>query len=262
MAHLGPDVDSPLYHLPMAHSDVRKRFRQLHEADELFVMPNPWDVGSAKILAGLGFPALATTSSGHAASLGRSDGEVTRNELIEHVRGIASAVDVPLNADSERCFSEDLEGVSDTVRLLADAGASGCSIEDWRPQSSSIDPIAAAIERVEVAVAAANAAGMVLTARAENHIRDVDDLDDTIVRLCAYRDVGAHCLYAPGLTKPEDIHRVVSAVEAPINVLLMPSGPSIAELAELGVRRVSTGGALAATAHASLTEAATQLLDR
>jgi 2-methylisocitrate lyase-like PEP mutase family enzyme len=240
--------------------EVRTRFAQLHRADELFVMPNPWDVGSAMGLARLGFPALATTSSGHAASLGRSDGEVTRDELIEHVRAITSAVGVPLNVDSERLFSENLKGIAETVRLLADVGASGCSIEDWKPQSSSIDPIEVAVERVAAAVAAADDSGLILTARAENHIRDVEDLEDTIARLCAFRDVGAHCLYAPGLIQAADISRVVREVGAPINVLALPSGPTVSQLAELGVRRVSTGGALAMAGYSALTTLTKPLL--
>lgn len=243
----------------MDASAQRAQFRQLHEREQLFVMPNPWDVGSAKQLAGLGFQALATTSSGHAASLGRSDGEVSLDELIEHVAAITSAVDVPINVDSERCFSEELEGIADTVLHLADVGASGCSIEDWAPQSASIDPIDVATERVRAAAAAADSVGMVLTARAENHFHAVDDLDDTIARLCAYRDAGAHCLYAPGLTSKADIRRVVVEVGAPVNALLMPNGPSIPELESLGVRRVSTGGYLARAAYASLDDLGSEL---
>ena len=244
----------------MGTSEIRARFAQLHATDEMFVMPNPWDVGSAKELARLGFPALATTSSGHAASLGRSDGEVTRDELVGHVRAITSAVDVPLNVDSERLFSETLEGIAETVRLLADAGASGCSIEDWEPRTSSIDLVEVAVERVAAAVEAAEAQGMVLTARAENYIRGVDDLDDTIARLCAYSDVGAHCLYAPGLTDVSDIKRVVEEVASPLNVLDLPSGPSISELAEIGVRRVSTGGSLAVASYSALAAISERLL--
>ncbi|MDA2979794.1 MAG: isocitrate lyase/phosphoenolpyruvate mutase family protein [Actinomycetota bacterium] len=246
----------------MGISEIRARFAQLHATEELFVMPNPWDVGSAKELVRLGFPALATTSSGHAASLGRSDGEVTRDELIKHVRAITSAVDVPLNVDSERLFSEDLKGVAQTVRLLGDAGASGCSIEDWKPSTSSIGSVDVAVERVAAAVTAADALGMVLTARAENHIRGVDDLEDTVARLRAYRDVGAHCLYAPGLTDLSDIKRVVDEVAVPVNVLALPSGPSISQLAEIGVRRVSTGGALAVAAYSALRAASERLLDK
>jgi 2-methylisocitrate lyase-like PEP mutase family enzyme len=239
--------------------ELRATFRRLHETDELFVMPNPWDVGSARQLAALGFPALATTSYGHAVSLGLEDGEVSREELLAHVAGMTSAIDVPLNVDSERCFAEDLEGVAETVRLLADAGAAGCSIEDWNPEGGSIDPLNVAAERVSAASTAADAAGIVLTARAENHFHGVEDLDDTIARLCSYRDAGAHCLYAPGLTSAADIRRVVVEVGAPVNVLTMPAGPPIPELADLGVRRVSTGGALARAAYGSLSDTAAAL---
>jgi len=232
--------------------EMRATFRHLHEAEELFVMPNPWDIGSAKALEHLGVVALATTSSGHASSLGRADGDVTRQELVEHVTKLAEAIDVPLNVDSERCFADDAEGIRETVRLLAEAGASGCSIEDWEPDAATIDPLDVAVERVAAAVDAANEFGLVLTARAENHLRGFSDLDDTITRLSAFRDVGAGCLYAPGLTSSADIERVVREVGAPINILLMQNGPSIAQLADLGVRRVSTGGALAEAAYATL----------
>lgn len=244
----------------MDAEEMRATFRHLHDADELFVMPNPWDIGSAMALEHLGFGALATTSSGHAASLGRNDGEVTQQELVEHVRALTDAVDVPLNVDSERCFGGDAEGIRETIRLLAEAGASGCSIEDWEPETATIDPLDVAVDRVAAAADAANEFGLVLTARAENHFRGVGDLDDTITRLSAFRDVGAGCLFAPALTSPVDIERVVREVGAPINILLMQEGPSIAELADLGVRRVSTGGALAKATYATL-EARISVLD-
>lgn len=222
-------------------------------------MPNPWDVGSAMELQRLGFAAMATTSSGHAESLGRHDGEVTRDELVDHVGALTAAIDVPLNVDAERCFADDESGVFETVHLLADAGASGVSIEDWNPDSDSIDPLDVALERVAAAVEAADVHDMVLTARAENHIHEVDDLEDTIQRLVAFRIAGAHCLYAPGLTSIADISRVVAEVAAPVNVLMLPGGPSLAELEAIGVRRVSTGGALARTAYASIEGATADL---
>ncbi len=245
----------------MTVAEHRSHFHQLHLNDELFVMPNPWDIGSARLLASMGFPALATTSSGHAYSLGRTDGQVTRIELVEHVGALTDAVDLPFNVDSERCFSAGLDGIAETIGLLSEAGAAGCSIEDWNPQTGQIDELDLATDRVRVAVEAANVAGIVLTGRAENHIRGVQDLDDTISRLCAFRDVGAHCLYAPGLADPDDIARVVQEVEAPINVLALPGGPSIATLAELGVRRVSIGGSLARAAYSALVDAAAELVD-
>src|SRR5262249_26230707 len=155
--------------------------------DRIFVMPNAWDVGSARLLASLGFEALATTSAGFAASLGRLDQHVTLAELVEHVGALAEAVDVALSVDSERCFSDTTEGVKDTVRRLAEAGAAGCSIEDYDPATDRIDDAGLAAERVAAAVEAARESGMVLTARAENHLHGRDDLDDTIARLAAYR---------------------------------------------------------------------------
>jgi 2-methylisocitrate lyase-like PEP mutase family enzyme len=238
----------------------RDRFRVLH-ADGLFVMPNPWDAGSARLLASLGFPALATTSSGHAASLGRADYRVRRDEMLQLVDAVAGSVAVPVNVDSERCFADDPTGVAETVDLIARAGAAGCSIEDFDPASGAIDPLETAVARVAAAAEAAARHGLVLTARAENHLHGVDDLDDTINRLCAYRDAGAEVVYAPGLVKPVDIGRVVEAVRVPVNVLALRDGPPVAELAALGVRRVSTGGAIARVAYGAALAAATQLRD-
>jgi 2-methylisocitrate lyase-like PEP mutase family enzyme len=238
---------------------LRERFRHLHDGG-LFVMPNPWDIGSARLLASLGFPALATTSSGHAASLGRVDQHVTRDELLAHAASLASQVEVPLNVDAERCFAEDPAGVADTVRLIARTGAAGCSIEDYDPAARGIEPIGVAAERVAAAAGAARAHGLVLTARAENHLYGVDDLGDSIARLRAYRDAGADVVYAPGLVALDDIARLVREVEAPVNVLARPDGPSIADLASAGVRRVSTGGALARAAYGALVSAARELL--
>jgi 2-methylisocitrate lyase-like PEP mutase family enzyme len=241
-------------------TERRDRFRALH-ADGLFVMPNPWDAGSARLLASLGFPALATTSSGHAASLGRADYAVSRDEMLQLVAAVAGSVSVPINVDSERCFADDPTGVAETVELIARAGAAGCSIEDFDPVSGAIDPLGIAVDRVEAAAGAAARHGLVLTARAENHLHGVDDLDDTIERLCAYRDAGAEVVYAPGLVSPDDIGRLVQAVRVPVNVLALRDGPPVAELADLGVRRVSTGGALARVAYGATLAAATRLRD-
>lgn len=243
---------------PIAWRDRRERFRALH-TDGLFVMPNPWDIGSARLLASLGFQALATTSSGHAAALGRPDQSVTRDELLAHVEALACAVDVPLNVDAERCFADDPHGVAETVESIAEAGAAGCSIEDYDPRRSSIDPLESAVERVAAAAEAARKHGVVLTARAENHLYGMGDLDDTIIRLNAYHDAGAEVVYAPGLVDPEEIRRLVGEVRAPVNVLALRQGPSISELAALGVRRVSTGGGLARAAYGVLVAAAREL---
>ena len=237
----------------------RDRFRQLHERG-LFVMPNPWDIGSARILSSMGFPALATTSLGHAASLGKVDQSVTRDELLAHVAALSAAVDLPLNVDAERCFADDPAGVAETVSLLAEAGAAGCSIEDYDPARGLIDDVGVAAERVAAAAEAAHRHGMLLTARAENALYGVDDIDDTVARLRAYRDAGADVLYAPRLTDAEHVRRIVQATDAPVNVLAMRHGPSVPQLAELGVRRVSTGGPLARAAYGALRRAAEELL--
>jgi 2-methylisocitrate lyase-like PEP mutase family enzyme len=235
-------------------------FRELHERERLFVMPNPWDVGSARLLASLGFEALATTSAGFAWSIGKVDTTVTRDELVAHVRALAAATPLPLNVDSERCFPDDPGGVAETTRLLGDAGAAGFSIEDYDPARDAIDDVEVAAERVRVA---ADAKGdLVLTARAENHLHGVDELDDTIARLRAYRDAGADVVYAPGLADLEQIAAVVEAVGVPVNVLALPHGPSVAELASVGVRRVSTGGALARYAYGALLAAAQELQEQ
>jgi 2-methylisocitrate lyase-like PEP mutase family enzyme len=244
----------------MTASDRRARFRELHAGDRLFVMPNPWDAGSARLLAACGAEALATTSAGFAWSIGKNDQHVTRDELVAHVAALAAATDLPLNVDSERCYPDDPGGVGETVRLLAEAGAAGCSIEDYDPAAGGMDDVALAAERVAAAAEAAHSAGIVLTGRAENHIRGVDDLGDTIARLVAYRDAGADCLYAPGLTDLEQIRTVVEAVAAPVNVLALPAGPTIGELASAGVRRVSTGSLLAGAAYGALVTGARELL--
>jgi 2-methylisocitrate lyase-like PEP mutase family enzyme len=241
-----------------AEIDRRERFRALH-AEGLFVMPNAWDIGSARLLASIGFEAIATTSSGHAASLGRADQEVSRDELLDHVRALVAAVDLPISVDAERCFADDPAGVARTVDLIAAAGAAGFSIEDYNPATRSIDAIDVATERVAAASEAAEKHGMVLTARAENHLYGIDDLPDSIERLLAYRAAGADVLYAPALIDRGQIERLVDAVDAPVNVLAMRAGPSVPELAALGVRRVSTGGGLARAAYGALIAAAREL---
>jgi 2-methylisocitrate lyase-like PEP mutase family enzyme len=241
----------------------RARFAELHAREELFVMPNPWDAGSARLLASLGFEALATTSQGFAWSLGLLDQEVSRDELVAHVRDLSAATDLPLNVDSERCYPDEPGGVAQTVVLLAEAGGAGFSIEDYDPATDRIDDIGLAAERVAIAAEANRSlpAPMVLTGRAENHIRGVQDLDDTIARLIAYRDAGADAVYAPGLRTLEQIQAVVAAVGCPVNVLSIGGTPPIAELAGVGVRRVSTGSALASRAFGALYASAKVLRD-
>jgi 2-methylisocitrate lyase-like PEP mutase family enzyme len=243
-------------------ADRRTAFFALHARPQVFVMPNPWDIGSAKLLAHAGFAALATTSAGFAWSQGRDDYGVTRDALIDHVAAVAAAVDVPLNVDSERCFSDTLDGVAETVRLLHDAGAAGCSIEDWNGDTGQIDPAGLAAERVAAAAEAAHRDDdrLLLTARCENFLHGVADLDDTIARLVAYRDAGADCVYAPGISTTEQIADVVDAVGIPVNVLAWPNGPSVAQIGAAGGRRVSVGGSLASTAYGALMVGARELL--
>ncbi len=240
-------------------TDVRDRFRALHESGT-FVLPNPWDAGSARLLERQGFAALATTSSGLAASLGKLDQQVTRDELVAHVTALTAAVRIPVNVDAERCFADDPAGIAETVDLLAEAGAAGISIEDYDPAPGRIETRQAATDRVAAAAEACDRHGILLTARAENHLYGHDDLADTIARLRAYRSAGAHVVYAPGLHARADIGRLVASVDAPVNVLAMAATPSVADLAELGVRRVSTGGALAWAAYGALRDAAHELL--
>ena len=236
------------------------RFRELH-ASGLFVMPNPWDIGSARLLVHVGFPALATTSSGHAGSLGRLDQHVSRDELVAHAEAMANAVDVPLNIDSEHCFPDQPGGVARTVQLLGETGAAGCSIEDYDPATGSILPFEVAVDRVAEAAAAARASGLVVTARAENRLHGITDLDDTIRRLVAYGEAGAEVVYAPGLVELPEIERVVGEAGRPVNVLALPAAPPVSQLAAAGVRRISTGGALAWAAYGALVKAGRELLE-
>lgn len=245
-------------------ADLRARFLAQHTdppaepTPGILVMPNPWDIGSAKVLATMGFCALATTSAGFAGSLGRNDQAVTRDELIDHVVALTTAVDVPFNVDAEDCFADDVDGVIETVSLLDATDAAGYSIEDFDPRAGVIRPIGAAAERVAAARSASP--DLVLTARAENHLHGLADLDDTIARLVAYRDAGADVLYAPALAAPDDIRRVVEAVESPVNVLALPHVPPVPELALLGVARVSVGSLFAWAAYGALAEAASELM--
>lgn len=235
-------------------------FRALHVPGRPLLMPNPWDAGTAKLLASLGYQALATTSSGHAATLGRLDGSVQRNEALAHAASIVAAVDVPVSADLENGFGEDPDAVFATVTDAVEVGLAGCSIEDF--SGHSIDDAKLAAERVAAAVnAAGTGAGLVLTARAENFIRGNPDLADTISRLQAYQEAGADVLYAPGLRRLDDIRSVIASVDRPLNVLAVPGVAAVAELAELGVARISVGGSFSHVALAALTRAGRELLD-
>ena len=247
-----------------APDDRAARFLDLHRSGEPLLMPNAWDAGSARLLASLGFEALATTSSGFAATLGRLDYGVTRADAVAHGAALAAAVGVPVSADLEDCFAEDLEGVAETVRMAREAGLAGCSIEDWDPRTQSLYPVEVATERVAAAALAAHegGAGLVLTARAENYLRGVEDRDDTIARLRAYENAGADVLYAPAFDDPAALRELVASVQKPVNVLARAHTPPVAELASLGVARVSVGGAFAFAALAAVCEAAVELRDR
>lgn len=245
-------------------ADRAERFLALHEGEGVLLLPNPWDRGSAKLLASLGFEALATTSSGAAATLGRLDGAMTAEEALAGAAEIVEATDLPVSADLENGFADDPEGVAETMRLALAAGLSGASLEDYNGhEEEPFYDIDRAAERVAAAAEAAHEGPvrLVLTARAENHLRGVDDLGDTIARLQAYQEAGADVLYAPGLRGLEDIRQVVSSVDRPVNVLAFPGVPSVPELAAVGVRRVSVGGAFAFAALGATVEAARELLD-
>jgi 2-methylisocitrate lyase-like PEP mutase family enzyme len=240
-------------------------FLALHRPGRPLLLPNPWDPGSARLLASLGFQALATTSSGFAATLGRSDGSVSREEALAHAAAIVAATDLPVSADLENCFADDPDAVATTVALAAETGLAGCSVEDYSGNDDEpIYDIGLAAERVAAAVEAAHGgpARLVLTARAENYLYGRPDLADTIRRLLAYQQAGADVLYAPGLTRLDDIRQLVSAVDRPVNILAMPGTPPVGELAGVGVSRVSVGGALAFAALGALVDAASELRDK
>lgn len=246
-------------------ADKAKRFLALHRRGDPLLMPNAWDLGSAAVLASLGFEALATTSSGHAATLGRLDGGVTRDEAIGHAAALAGGTELPVSADLENGFADEAEGVAETIRLALETGLSGCSVEDYSGgEEARIYGIDQARERVAAAaeVAHSGPVKLVLTARAENHIRRRQDLADTIARLQAYQEAGADVLFAPGLKSPQDIRHVVESVDLPVSVLAVPDAPSVSELASLGVARISVGGAFAFTALGALAEAAQELWEQ
>jgi 2-methylisocitrate lyase-like PEP mutase family enzyme len=245
-------------------TDKAAEFLDLHRPGDPLLLPNPWDQGSARLLASLGFRALATTSSGYAASLGRLDGSVSRDEALAHSAVIVAATDLPVTADLENCFADDPSGVERTVALAVRAGLAGGSVEDFTGNDDDpIYPIGLAAERVAAAARAAHsgATRLVLTARAENYLHGRQDLAGTITRLQAYQAAGADVLYAPGLTSLADIRQLVQAVDRPVNVLAFAGAPSVSELAAAGVSRISVGGAFAFAAYGALADAATELRD-
>lgn len=244
------------------HADKAARFLALHQQERPLLMANAWDVGSARLLASLGFEALATTSSGYAATLGRLDYSVSREEAVTHAAALVAATDVPVSADFENGFATDPPGVAETVRLALDIGLAGCSVEDWSDADRRLYDADEAAERVAAAAETAHAgpARLVLTARAESYLRGKPDLRDTIARLQAYQEAGADVLYAPALDRPEDIRDLVASVDLPVNVLARPGVPSAPELTALGVKRVSVGGGFAFAALGAATRGANELL--
>jgi 2-methylisocitrate lyase-like PEP mutase family enzyme len=237
-----------------------ERFRALHEGDA-FIIPNPWDAGSAKVFAALGFQALATTSSGFAFTLGRADGGATLDEVVVHVRALDAATDLPVAVDLENGYGPDPSDAANAIVRAAEAGAVGGSIEDYDPSGRLYD-LDQATERVAAAVETARGLGFpfMLTARAENHIRGNPDLDDTIARLQAYERAGADVLFAPGLRDAGQIKAVCDAVGRPVNVLAH-KGLSVGEIAAAGGTRISVGGALTWVAINAMAEAAQRIRD-
>jgi methylisocitrate lyase len=249
----------------MPTTDRIRAFRQLHESG-CFVMPNPWDVGSARLLEQLGFPALATTSAGFAWSQGSRDTHVGRDKVLAHLRAMSAAVDVPFNADFEDGFAIEPAGVAISVELATRTGIAGLSIED-----SSDDPafplfdFALAVERIEAARRAIDESGtgVVLTARSEGFVAGRPDLAETIRRLTAYAKAGADCLFAPGIRSVADIKTVVDAVSPkPLNVVVSSTFTTVSEMTDIGVRRISVGGGLARAALTGFLEAAKEIAER
>jgi 2-methylisocitrate lyase-like PEP mutase family enzyme len=242
-------------------------FRALHARAEAFIIPNPWDVGSARMLERLGFEALATTSAGYAFSVGLPDGAVDRDGMMAHLTAIASASDLPVSADLARGFGDAPETAAETIRLAAAAGMVGGSIEDATGRADDpIYDIKRAVERVEAAVGAARSLPFTftLTARAENYLHGKPDLKDTIKRLQLFQDAGADVLYAPGLATQEDIATVLKSVDRPLNVLMGLQGArlDLATLSAMGVRRVSVGSALSRAAYGAFLRAAREMRER
>jgi 2-methylisocitrate lyase-like PEP mutase family enzyme len=247
---------------PSSSAELAERFLALHRPGEPLLLPNPWDAGSARLLAWLGFEALATTSSGSAATLGLLDGQIGADVALAHAQAIVEATPLPVSADLENGFAPDADGVAETARGAVRAGLAGFSIEDYSGDDE--DPIYGvdeAAERVRAAAEAAHSgpAHLVVTGRCENHLHGRDDLADTIARLQAYQEAGADVLYAPGPTDSAQIRSIVESVDRPVNVLARPGMAPVSELAELGVARISVGGAFAFAAIDALVQAGREL---
>jgi len=262
----GPPADGS-EHTMRTQREKGEAFRALHERDEAFILPNPWDAGTARLLAHVGFEALATTSAGCAFALGQPDGTLGREKTMEHGAAIAAATDLPVSGDLENGFGAEPRVVAETIRQAAAAGLVGGSIEDATGNPAQpIYEIELAVERIQAAAEAAHALPFpfTLTARAENYLHGRADLKDTIHRLRTYQEAGADVLYAPGLRSIEDISALVHGVDRPVNVLMGWTGSNLtlAELSQLGVRRVSVGSALSRAALGCFLTAAREMRNR
>jgi len=248
-----------------SQSEKCEVFRQLHNESEAWVIPNPWDVGSAKVLQGLGFKALATTSSGFAFTQGRGDGAVSLEEKIDHCADLAANTSIPINADFENGFSDDISAMQDNIQRIIESGVAGLSIEDYSRDSNTLYGFEESVARVEAAKEAINASGVpvVFTARAENLLRGVDDLDDTIKRMQAYTAAGADVLYAPGINSIEQLQQVCNAIDKPFNILApFMRGCTVDEFSAAGATRISIGGALTWAALNPLLNAGKEMLEQ
>jgi 2-methylisocitrate lyase-like PEP mutase family enzyme len=242
-----------------------ERFMALHTPGAPLLMPNAWDIGSAALFAALGFAAIATTSGGFAATRGRLDGAMTKDEVLTHSGELAGAVAIPVSGDLENCFAHDPDGVAATNTAAIDVGLAGGSVEDFTgDRDAPIYELAQAAERVAAAAAAAHAGPVpfVLTARAENYLHGRKDLADTIARLQAYQEAGADVLFAPRVVDPVDLRQLLSSVDRPVSVLVLPGCPTVGELGQLGVSRISVGGAIAVAAYGAAINAVTELRDK
>jgi len=253
--------------MPDRQSDIGKIFRALHEQEDIFVVPNPWDIGTARILSAMGFPALATTSAGMAFAMGLPEGSVSREDSFAHCREIVNATALPVSADLEKGFGDSPEAVANCIQQAADTGLAGCSIEDHtnRPEDPIFD-FNLAVDRIAAAVESCRAQpqDFVLTARCENFLWGRHDLDDTIKRLQAFSDAGADVLYAPGLHDLDTIRTVCESIDKPVNIVMGMPGATfgIEQLAEAGVKRISVGSAFARVAFGAFVTAAREIREQ
>jgi 2-methylisocitrate lyase-like PEP mutase family enzyme len=248
----------------LTQAEKGKIFRELHKREDAFIIPNPWDIGTARLLAHLGFEALATTSAGFAFSVGQRDNTIDRAKMLKHAADIATATDLPASADLENGFGDSPEIVAETIRLASETGLAGCSIEDMsKHPDQPIYELELAVDRIRAAVEVVRALPFVftLTARAENYLVGRPDLKDTTKRLQAYQEAGADVLYAPGLTSKADIISVVRSVDRPVNVVMGLKGVrlSLQELSDIGVKRISVGSALTRAAYGAFLRAAREM---